>query len=163
MYMLPILILDKLKNAPAARIINVASSTHTGAKINWEDIGHKNKYSLFGTYNQSKLCNIILTYELARKLKGTKITVNTLNPGPVKTELARDMGSFFKFIGGLFFLTPEKASETTIYLASSKEVEGVTGKYFAKCKPIASSKLSNDPEVAKKLWSLCALITKTNL
>jgi NAD(P)-dependent dehydrogenase (short-subunit alcohol dehydrogenase family) len=163
MYMLPILIMDKLKSMPAARIVNVASSTHTGSKLNWDDMGHRKNYSLFGTYNQSKLCNIILTYELARRLKGTKITVNTLNPGPVKTELARDMGAFFKFIGGLFFLSPEEASETTIYLASSNEVEGVTAKYFAKCKPIASSKTSNDPETAKRLWSLCASMTKTDL
>ncbi|MGZ4117161.1 MAG: SDR family NAD(P)-dependent oxidoreductase, partial [Bacteroidia bacterium] len=163
MYMLSILILDKLKAAPAARIVNVASSTHTGAKINWEDIGYKKKYKLFDAYNQSKLCNIILTYQLAEKLKGTKITVNALNPGPVKTELARDMGAMFKFIGKLFFLTAEKASQTAIYLASSDKVNGVTGKYFTKCKPVASSKTSMDKETGERLWKLCAKMTGVDL
>jgi NAD(P)-dependent dehydrogenase (short-subunit alcohol dehydrogenase family) len=163
MYMLSILLADSLKKSDAGRIVNVASSTHTGAKMNWDDIGYKQNYKLFSSYNQSKLCNIVLTYELAKKLKGTKITVNTLNPGPVKTELARDMGAMFKFIGGLFFLTPEKASETAIYLTSSQEVNGVTGKYFAKNKPIASSKTSTDAEVGKKLWTLCAKMTNTDL
>jgi NAD(P)-dependent dehydrogenase (short-subunit alcohol dehydrogenase family) len=163
MYMLSVLLTDKLKKAEAGRIVNVASSTHTGAKMNWDDIGYKKNYKLFDTYNQSKLCNIILTYEFAKKLKDTKITVNCLNPGPVKTELARDMGSFFKFIGKLFFLTPEKASETAIYLASSAEVNGVTSNYFTKCKPIASSKTSMDAEVGKKLWALCAKMTNIDL
>ena len=163
MYMLSILLLDKLKKSSAGRIVNVASSTHTSGKINWDDLGYKQKYKLFDTYNQSKLCNIILTYELAKKIKDTKVTVNALNPGPVKTELARDMGAVFKFIGKLFFLSAEKASETAIYLASSPEVNGISGKYFAKCKPIASSKTSTDPAVGNRLWNLCAKLTNTNL
>ena len=163
MYMLSILLLDKLKASQEGRIVNVASSTHTGAKINWEDIGYKKKYKLFDTYNQSKLCNIMLTYELAAKLTGTSVTVNTLNPGPVKTELARDMGAVFKFIGKLFFLTPEKASETAIYLASSPEVKGITAKYFAKCKAIASSNYSMDKQASAKLWQLCAKMTGVDI
>ncbi|MBA2611855.1 MAG: SDR family oxidoreductase [Bacteroidetes bacterium] len=153
-FLLTNLLLDNLKAAPKARIVNIASSTHTGAKMNFEDIGHKQKYTLFGVYNQSKLCNVLFTLDLAKRLKGTNVTVNCLNPGPVKTNLSRDMGAFFKFIGGLFFLTPEKASETAIYLASSPEVETVSGKYFSKKKAIDPSKLSQDETVQKKLWKL---------
>ena len=154
-YFLPtVLLLDSLKAAPAARIVNVSSSTHKGAKINFDDIEHKNKYSLFGTYNQSKLCNILFTYELARQLKDTNVTVNALNPGPVQTGLARDMGAVFQWMAKMLFPSAEKASATAIYLASSPEVEKVTGKYFEKCKAVPSSALSNDEWVAKRLWDL---------
>ncbi len=153
-FLLTNLLLDNLKAAPNARIVNVASSTHAQAKMNFDDIGHKQKYTLFGVYNQSKLCNVLFTYDLAKRLKGTNVTVNCLNPGPVKTNLSRDMSAVFKFIGGLFFLTPEKASETAVYLASSPEVEHVTGKYFTKKKAVESSKLSQDEAVQKKLWKL---------
>jgi retinol dehydrogenase-14 len=154
-YFLPtVLLLDSLKAAPAARIVNVSSSTHKGAKINFDDIEHKNKYSLFGTYNQSKLCNILFTYELARQLKDTNVTVNALNPGPVQTGLARDMGAVFQWMAKMLFPSAEKASATAIYLASSPEVEKVTGKYFEKCKAVPSSALSKDEAVAKRLWDL---------
>ena len=154
-YFLPtVLLLDSLKAAPAARIVNVSSSTHKGAKINFDDIEYKNKYSLFGAYNQSKLCNVLFTNELARQLKGTNVTVNVLNPGPVKTGLARDMGAVFQWMAKMFFPTAEKASATAIYLASSPEVEKVTGKYFEKCKAVPSSALSKDEAVAKRLWDL---------
>ena len=154
-YFLPtILLLDSLKAAPSGRIVNVSSSTHKGAKINFDDIEYKNKYSLFGAYNQSKLCNILFTYELARQLKGTNVTVNALNPGPVKTGLARDMGAVFQWMAKMLFPSAEKASATAIYLASSPDVEKVTGKYFEKCKAVPSSALSNDETVAKRLWEL---------
>jgi NAD(P)-dependent dehydrogenase (short-subunit alcohol dehydrogenase family) len=153
-FLTTILLLDSLKAAPAARIVNVSSSTHKGAKINFDDIEYKNSYSLFGAYNQSKLCNILFTYELARQLKGTNVTVNALNPGPVKTGLARDMGAVFQWMAKMLFPSAEKASATAIYLASSPEVEKVTGKYFTNCKAVPSSALSNDEAVAKRLWDL---------
>jgi len=158
-FLLTNLLLDSLKAAPSARIINIASSTHKGAKLDFNDLEFKNKYSLFNAYNQSKLCNILFTYELARKLKGTHITVNAVNPGPVKTGLARDMGAFFQWMAKSFFPSAEKASATAIYLASSTEVKGITGKYFEKCKAVPSSKLSNDESVAKQLWEISAKIT----
>jgi NAD(P)-dependent dehydrogenase (short-subunit alcohol dehydrogenase family) len=163
MCLLTALLADILKKAPAARVVNVASSTHTQAKLKLEDIEYRKGYSLFGAYNQSKLCNIILTYEFAKKFANSNVTVNCLNPGPVKTELARDMSPVFKFIGKLFFLTPEKASQTAIYLASSNELSKITGRYFIKCKPAASSKTSMDPEIGKKLWTICAKMTHVDL
>ncbi|MGZ3885279.1 MAG: SDR family NAD(P)-dependent oxidoreductase, partial [Bacteroidia bacterium] len=161
MFLLTNLLADHLKKSPAARIVTVASSTHTGAKLQLNDIEYRKNYSLFGAYNQSKLCNIMLTYEFAKRF-GSSAAVNCLNPGPVKTELARDMGGFFKFIGKLFFLSPEKASETAIYLASAPEAGKVSGKYFAKCKPLESSKLSHDAQASRELWDLCNRMAKTN-
>lgn len=161
MFLLTNLLADQLKNSPAPRVVNVASSTHTNAKLQLDDIGFRNNYSLFGAYNQSKLCNIMLTYQFAKRL-GSDVSVNCLNPGPVKTELARDMSPIFKLMGKLFFLTPEKASETAIYLASAPEVAKVSGKYFAKCKPLESSKLSKDEKAGKELWDLCNKMTKAN-
>ncbi|HSZ24764.1 MAG TPA: SDR family oxidoreductase [Cytophagaceae bacterium] len=162
-YFLPtVLLLDSLKAAPSARIVNVSSSTHKGAKINFEDIEHKKNYSLFGSYNQSKLCNVLFTKELARKLKGTNVSVNCLNPGPVKTGLARDMGPVFQWLAKSFFPSAEKASATAIYLASSPEVEKITGRYFEKCKVVPSSKISNDEKIAKKLWDLSTKMTGLN-
>jgi NAD(P)-dependent dehydrogenase (short-subunit alcohol dehydrogenase family) len=153
-FLLTNLLLDSLKAAPSGRVVNVASSTHKQAKINFDDLQCKNGYSLFKAYNQSKLCNMLFTYELARKLNGTKVTVNCLNPGPVKTGLARDMGVVFQWLAKNFFPSAEKASATAIYLASAAKVEGITGKYFEKCKEISSSDLSNDESVAKKLWEV---------
>ena len=163
MYQLTVLLIDKLKSAPAARIVNVSSSIHTSGKMSWEDIGFKKNYKLFSSYNQSKLANILLTNEFARRLKGTNITVNSLNPGPVKTGLARDMSTMFKLMAKLFFPSAEKASATAIYLASSPDVNGITGKYFAKCKPIASSADSMNEDIAKRLWNLCAEMTHTTM
>ena len=102
---------------------------------------------------------MLFTYELARKLKGTNVSVNAVNPGPVKTGLARDMGVLFKWMAKTFFPSAEKASATAIYLASSLEVEGITGKYFEKCKPVASSPLSHDESVAKRLWDISVKMT----
>jgi len=163
MYLLTILLADLLKKAPSGRVVNIASSTHTQAKLKLDDIEYRHKYSLFGAYNQSKLCNIILTNEFAKKFAGSNVTVNSLNPGPVKTELARDMSVIFKIMGKLFFLAPEKASQTAIYLASSPEVTKVTGKYFIKNKAVASSKISTDMEIGKKLWNICAKMTNADM
>jgi NAD(P)-dependent dehydrogenase (short-subunit alcohol dehydrogenase family) len=161
MFLLTNLLADHLKKANASRVVTVASSTHTSAKLQPGDIGHKANYSLFGTYNQSKLCNIMLTYEFARRF-GSSVSVNCLNPGPVKTELARDMSGAFKFMAKLMFPSAQKASRTAIYLASSNEIDNVTGKYFSKRKPIESSKLSKDVNAAQQLWDLCNTLTKNN-
>jgi NAD(P)-dependent dehydrogenase (short-subunit alcohol dehydrogenase family) len=159
-FLLTNLLMENIKAAPQGRVVNVASSTHAQAKINFDDIGQKNKYSLFGVYNQSKLCNVLFTYEMARRVKDTNVTVNCLNPGPVKTNLSRDMSAMFKFIGSLFFLTPEKASETAIYLASSPEIGIVNGRYFSKKKAIPSSKTSMDENLQKKLWNFSEELVK---
>ena len=121
----------------------------------------ENKYRSFAAYGQSKLANVLFTYELARRLEGSGVTTNTLHPGGVATQFGSGQG-FMGWIMKLlrpFLLTPEQGAETQIYLASSPEVEGVTGKYFDKKKPVKSSKESYDTAVAQRLWQVSEQLT----
>ena len=114
-------------------------------------------------YGRSKLANILFTYELARRLGDSAVTVNALHPGHVATDIWKTSFPFFgpalKWIMGLFALTPEEGADNSIYLASSPEVEGVTGKYFVKREPVDSSPLSLDQEVAQRLWDVSEELT----
>lgn len=114
-------------------------------------------------YGRSKLANVLFTYELARRLAGSEVTVNALHPGHVATDIWKTDFSFFgpvlKWTMGLIALTPEQGADNTIYLASSAEVESVTGKYFVKREPVQSSPLSYDVGVAQRLWEVSANLT----
>ena len=112
-------------------------------------------------YGQSKLANVLFTYELARRLDGTAVTANALHPGVVRTGFGRNSTgligagfAIFHVIGRPFLLTPEQGAETSIYLASSPDMEGVTGKYFAKKKALETRALSYDADVAQRLWQV---------
>ncbi len=160
-FLLTNLLLDLLKASAPARIINVSSGAHSGGTINFDDLMMENKYRSFAAYGQSKLANVLFTYELARRLEGSGVTTNTLHPGGVATQFGSGQG-FMGWIMKLlrpFLLSPEQGAETQIYLASSPEVEGVTGKYFDKKKPVKSSKESYDTAVAKRLWQLSEQLT----
>jgi NAD(P)-dependent dehydrogenase (short-subunit alcohol dehydrogenase family) len=156
-------LLELLKASAPSRIVNVASGAHKIGKIHFEDVNLKSNYTLWRAYAQSKLANILFTYELAERLKGTGVTANCLHPGAVATNMGinRETG-FGTLITSLLkpiFQTPEQGADTTIYLAISKEVEGVTGKYFYRKRPITSSKASYDKAIAKKLWDLSEQMT----
>ncbi|WP_420627797.1 SDR family oxidoreductase [Candidatus Leptofilum sp.] len=160
-FLLTNLLLDLLKASAPARIVVVSSGAHIGGPINFDDLMQAKKYRSLVAYGQSKLANILFTYELARRLEGSGVTANALHPGGVATGFGQGegvMGWFFKLIRP-FLLTPEKGAETQIYLASSPEVEGVTGKYFDKKKPIKSSKESYDMAVAQRLWQISEQLT----
>ena len=165
-FLLTNLLLRTLKNSSPARIINVAGAYHSKGAIDFDDLQKKKDYDGAGANNQSKLADILCTYELARRLKGTGVTVNCLHPGAVATNLVEkdpNYPSLLKFLYKLFkpFLkSPEKGAETSIYLASSPEVEGVTGKYFVDKKESKSSKESYDESVSKRLWEVSAKLTK---
>ncbi|HXN31052.1 MAG TPA: SDR family oxidoreductase [Polyangiaceae bacterium] len=151
-------LLDLLKASAPARIVNVSSHAHSHAKINWEDLQFaKHRYSSWRAYGQSKLANVLFTYELARRLEGSRVTANALHPGVVASGFARTypgaMGLLYA-LSGLFMLTPEQGARTSIYLASSPEVEGVTGKYFSRCRQTRSSKISYCQASQRKLWAL---------
>lgn len=138
------------------RIVNVASGAHKTGKIHFEDINLTRGFNVVKAYSQSKLANVLFTRELARRLKTKGITVNCCHPGAVATNMgiSRDTG-FGKTITRMlkpFFQTPEQGAGTAIYLASSKDVEGITGEYFYKCKIAKSSKRSKDMELAKRLF-----------
>jgi NAD(P)-dependent dehydrogenase (short-subunit alcohol dehydrogenase family) len=154
---LTILLLDVLKASGPARIINVSSDAHRDGKINFEDIQFQKGYSGMKAYSQSKLANVLFTYELARKLEGTKVTANALHPGFVDTGFGKNNGGLVSLAMNLLKPMQRKVDEgalTSIYLASSPEVEGVSGKYFTDCKAVPSAPVSYQKATAEKLWQV---------
>ncbi len=163
-FLLTNLLLDVLKKSAPSRIINVASAAHKRAKIDFDDLQSENKkYRLFTVYGVSKLAEILFTYELSRRLEGTGVTANAVHPGVVNTNLGRDQSNFSQWFARKFFKSPEEGAETSIYLASSPEVEGITGKYFSNKQPKESSEESYNEEYAKKLWKIVAEMTGLNV
>lgn len=163
-FLLTHLLLDVIKASAPGRIINVSSDAHGGGHIHFEDINLKNSYTGVGfkAYSQSKLANVLFTYELARRLTNTSITVNCLHPGFVATNFAGNNGIFFKIftvLAKIFAKTKQQGAQTSIYLATSPEVEGITGKYFDNKKEKKSNDESYDPAVAQKLWELSEQLT----
>ncbi|MFQ6124538.1 MAG: SDR family oxidoreductase [Candidatus Heimdallarchaeota archaeon] len=164
-FLLTNLLLDVLKANAPARVINVSSESHRGAVINFDNLQGEKKYSGLKAYNQSKLANILFTYELAKKLKGTGITVNCLHPGFTRTKLGHDQDNSRIFRVGLklaqlFGASPEKGAQTSIYLATSPDVENITGKYFINKKQVKSSNESYNEAIAHRLWQVSAELTK---
>ena len=162
-FLLTNLLLDTLKASAPARIINVSSRSHARAQINFDDLESHSAYKGLTAYAHSKLAIVLFTYELARRLEGTGVTSNALDPGIVATNFGKDSGGALGFIMRLFrpaFLSPEQGAQTGIYLATSPEVEGVTGKYFVKCKAVASSPASYDIATASRLWKVSEVYTK---
>lgn len=162
-FLLTNLVLDMLKASSSARIINVSSSAHKFAKLNFDDIDNEHKYRGYRTYANSKLFNILFSYELARRLEETGITVNALHPGVIRTNLGKNntnkLIKLMSFIFRLFMMSPEKGARTTVYLASSPEVENVNGKYFVNRKQKKSSKISYEQTLQNKLWEISADLT----
>lgn len=160
-FMLSNLLFETLKDSAPARIVNVASSVQAKS-IDFDDLNGNNHYRQLKAYAQSKLAVILFTYEFARRIKGTGVTVNCLHPGFVKTNMIRKFRPFVKYfyhLVGLFMLKPKKGAKTSIYLASSPEIDGTNGKYFKKKKEIKSVKISYDESVAKELWDLSVKLT----
>ena len=160
-FLLTNLLLPQLKAGVPSRIINVSSGAHTHAGIDFDDLQAERAYDPKEVYSRSKLANILFTYELARRLGGTGVTANCLNPGVVATRMLDDyMGLPSK--AGLvssFGAKPKEGAETSIYLASSAEVERVTGKYFERKQPRRSSRESYDEAPARRLWEISERLT----
>lgn len=153
-FLLTNLLLDTIRASAPARIINVASNAHEGNTIDFEDLQLKRGYREWTAYGASKLANILFTYELARRLQGTGVTVNAVHPGFVNTNFQRAAGLNMRGP-----LTPEEGADTQIWLAQSPEVEGVTGKYFVRRRDTRSSDFSYDQAVARRLWEISAEMT----
>lgn len=159
-FLLTHLLLDVLKSNTPARIVNVSSGAHMGGHINFDDLQGERKYSSFGAYSQSKLANVLFTYELARRLEGTRVSVNCLHPGFVNTRFGRDgdLGSMLTRVLGLIApllaRTPERGADTAVYLASDPHLAQVTGKYFDTRKDTRSSPESYDIAIAQRLWTV---------
>lgn len=164
------LLMPILLKSEKARIINVASDAHRSGTFQPGNLQLKNGFSSWQAYCNSKLYNILFTLELAERLKGTGITANCLHPGVVRTNFSNGLGPIFKFfwtLGTPFMKTDREGAETTIYLATSAEVDGVNGAYFANCKVKTPKKQAMDPEAGRKLWEmsleLCDLSDKGTL
>jgi NAD(P)-dependent dehydrogenase (short-subunit alcohol dehydrogenase family) len=156
-FLLTTLLLDLLQNAPAARIINVSSEAHRMGKMNLDAAVNPKKFSAFKAYCDSKLANVLFTYELAHRLKSSRITVNALHPGVIASSFGSTGSGLLKWffrIARPFMKTPEQGAATVIYLATSPSVENKTGLYFKNQKPIKSSKLSYNQNMAQQLWHM---------
>ena len=152
-FLLTNLLLDVIKASAPARIVNVSSGIHKRVKLDFEDL-QSEKYRNMRVYGRTKLMNVYFTHELARKLEGTGVTVNSFTPGMTATNLGRYMSRAAQWFFRAFGRSPEKGARTGVYLASSPEVEGVTGKYFADCRERKSSKVSYDDVIARRLWKV---------
>jgi NAD(P)-dependent dehydrogenase (short-subunit alcohol dehydrogenase family) len=161
-FLLTHLLLDRLRASAPSRIVNVASDAHRIGHLDFDDLGSERRWGTMRVYGTSKLCNVLFTYELARRLDGTGVTVNCLHPGAVATRLGHNNGRLATLLTKLlapFFRTPVQGAATSIHLASSPELAGVTGQYFANCKPTRSSRASYDEATARRLWDVSCTLT----
>jgi NAD(P)-dependent dehydrogenase (short-subunit alcohol dehydrogenase family) len=162
-FLLTNLSLVALRKSQSARIINVSSNAHVNVGLDLNDLNFDRFYFGYRAYGRSKLANILFTYELARRLQDANITVNALHPGRVGTDIFKTDFSIFggplKWLIERISLTPEQGADNTVYLATSPQVEGVTGKYFVKREAVPSSPLSYDEVLARQLWEISERIT----
>src|SRR6266851_3245757 len=155
-FLLTNLLLDVLKASAPARIVNVSSNSHEAGYIKLDDLQAEHHYRSMRAYGQSKLAVVLFTYELARRLQGTGVTANCLHPGFVATNIGQSgMGPASRIMTRLIFafgISPQEGAKTSLYLASSPEVEGVTDKYFVKGIPQRSAPISYDESLQRQLW-----------
>jgi len=161
-FLLTHLLLGRLAESDAARIVNVASDVHRWGRIDFDDLGRRRRYRGMAVYAQSKLANVLFTYELARRLAGAAVTANCLHPGAVATGLGHNNGVVARLVAGVlrpFFRTAEQGAATSIYLASAPAVDGVSGRYFVDCREAPSSPASYDESLARRLWDVSTRMT----
>jgi NAD(P)-dependent dehydrogenase (short-subunit alcohol dehydrogenase family) len=158
-FLLTNLLLPLLKKSEQGRVINVASDSHFSGKIDIESFTKRKNYFILRAYAQSKLANVLFTYELAERLKSTNITVNALHPGRVRTHIGNKNQPWYYSIGWnlamlMGSVSTKTAAKTYTYLATSDKVSTTTGKYFDNCKEKSSSPLSYDKNLTQLLWNL---------
>jgi NAD(P)-dependent dehydrogenase (short-subunit alcohol dehydrogenase family) len=164
-FLLTNLLLDVLKGSAPARVVNVVGAYHKKGRIDFEDLMGERSFSGRRAISQSKLAEVMFTHELARRLEGTGVTANCLDPGLVATDLIykdADLPRLFKYAYRLvrpLLKSPEKGAETTVHLASAQEVEGTTGNYFIDKKAVRSSPESYDVTTARRLWDVSESLT----
>ncbi|MDX2170876.1 MAG: SDR family oxidoreductase [Deltaproteobacteria bacterium] len=156
-FLLTALLLERLQASAPARIVNVSSEAHKFAPLDFDDLQNQRRYRTMRVYGQSKLANILFTSELARRLAGSGVTVNCLHPGAVATGLGTNNGRWARGLIrllGLFFRSPDDGAATSLYLATAPAVEGVSGRYFARCKEKTPSAAARDDAAAARLWAV---------
>ncbi|WP_420572742.1 SDR family oxidoreductase [Kordia sp.] len=166
-FLLTNLLLERIKSTDSARIVNVASGAHMLVKkMNFEDLNFNNGFKSLKVYSHSKLANILFTYELTNKLKESSVTVNSVDPGEVGTNLGSQNGLFGKIISPLmklFLKSPEKGAKTSIYICASCEIKGVTGENFRNCKVKELKPWATNAETAKKLWDISERLINSSI
>jgi NAD(P)-dependent dehydrogenase (short-subunit alcohol dehydrogenase family) len=154
------LLLDRLKASAPARVVTVSSGAQSMGRIDFDDLQCVRNYSGQRAYNQSKLANVMFTIELARRLDGTGITANAVHPGVVRTNFgAEDQAWFFALISRVarpLLKTPAQGAQMPIYLASSPDMDGVTGQFFANGKPKTANRVAYNTEMTARLWQVSA-------
>lgn len=162
-FLLTSLVIDRMRAQERARIVNVTSSAESLGRIDFDDLQGAERYSGQRAYNQSKLANVLFTYELARRTTGTGVTANVVHPGVTRTAFgAEDQMRLFAATGGIarpFMRSPERGADTVVWAASSPELDGVTGGYFHDRRPKRSSPRSHDEATAKRLWQVSEELT----
>jgi NAD(P)-dependent dehydrogenase (short-subunit alcohol dehydrogenase family) len=154
-FLLTKLLLGTLKASAPSRIITVSSAAHYAGTMHFDDLMLERGYRPFKAYSQAKLANVLFTYELARRLEGSGVTANCLHPGTVRTNFGKELRGASRVATAIirpFEFGPKKGARTPIYLASSPEVDGVSGRYFVRCRPHRSSVESHNKEEAMRLW-----------
>ena len=161
-FLLTTLLLDRLKSSAPARVVTVSSGAQSMGRIAFDDLQGARSYSGQRAYNQSKLANVMFSNELGRRLEGTGVTANSVHPGVVRTNFgAEDQAWFFTVISRVvrpLLKTPAQGAQTPIYLASSPEMDGVTGMFYAGRKPKTANKIAYDPDMTAKLWNVSAAL-----
>jgi NAD(P)-dependent dehydrogenase (short-subunit alcohol dehydrogenase family) len=157
-FLLTNLLLPRLQASAPARVVTVSSGAQAMGRIDFDDLQGERDYRGQRAYNQSKLANVLFTYELARRLEGTGVTATVLHPGVVRTAFGQEdsgrwMGLMLPVVRP-FMKSPEEGARTSVHLASSPEVEGVTGQYFVNERPARSSRASYDQAAAARLWDI---------
>jgi len=157
-FMLANLLLPGLRAAGSARIVNVSSGAHRRGRLEFDNLQGERSYRNIRMYSESKLEDLMFTYALARRLAGSGVTVNALHPGVVATEIWREV-PILGLLSRWLMISPEKGARTTVYLAASPDVEGVTGQYFDKCRPAGTIALSRDVALQERLWTTSVALT----
>lgn len=165
-FVLTNLLVDILKASAPSRVINVSSGLHKFGKLDFDDIPMRESYSRSKAYQRSKLANVAFSYEFARRYSNRKITCNAMNPGLVATNVGQNAGKLASMMKNMVDKiagkTPEEGAQTIIYLATSPDVEGVSGRYFDNEKSILSSKITYNLEFCRRLWELSESLTSTS-
>jgi retinol dehydrogenase-12 len=158
-FLLTALLRPRLVASAPARVVNVASEAHRNAVIDFDDLMGERRYNGLTAYNRSKLCNILFTRELARRLAGTGVAANAVHPGVVATHIVRGAPFFVRWWFRVFGLSPEQGAAGPLMLATAPQLAAVAGRYFNRTREASPSRAAGDPEAAARLWEVCEQLT----
>jgi NAD(P)-dependent dehydrogenase (short-subunit alcohol dehydrogenase family) len=156
-------LLPLLEQAPRSRIVNVSSVAHERGRIDFDDLQGERSYSMWKAYQQSKLANVLFTRELARRLGSRDVTANALHPGVIASGFGRNGRGLFSWLvalGAPLLSSPEKGARTTLHVATSPDLQGVTGRYFSDCREKAPARAARDDDAALRLWQISETLTQ---